>query len=427
MPLGTYNFQITVPGYLPAVVFVNASSGQRNYLGVIQLYPLPWVHGNVSINPFGEVSVLKTTNTYVQIPLVPAATAMGCNANSTVCGASLPIASNGTFTTQTPAGTYDHLSINPAGGSTGPSANGGFNSNDSTFNATANATTILNTTLQLAAYVMVGGTVIDNTTIGPGGMTPWLAVPGAAVSVSTFGPAHATVAYQANLGGQFLMFVPPNTLNLIVGAGTLTGVFTQDAVSTTAALPEMDPPAILALPPLGLTHYGWVSAEVLAANGTPAMFLAASTSLNIGGSVGTETGIGTTNGWGMLNVTAPPGIGVTLVVGPGNDFNTSSTVLDVNASVTTVVGGGSPADPGVLYAAHWGWAISAATNSSVSPVSATILDLVHQAPLPNALVTVASSDSTYTGSGTDTNWQGQYVADAPIGSWTRSRSPARRP
>src|SRR5579871_602589 len=90
--------------------------------------------------------------------------------------------------------------------------------------------------------------------------------------------------------------------------------------------------------------------------------------------------------------------------------------MDVNASETTLVNGGSLVDPGVLYAAHWGWAISVETNSTLAPVVTTVLDLVHQAPLPNALVTVSSSDTQYTGTGTDTNWQGQYVADAPIGS-----------
>ncbi len=416
VPLGTYNLDINVPGYLPSTRFVNASAGATNYLGVIQLYPLPWVSGNVTINPFGEITVKKSTTSYVVIPVVPAASAMGCNANSSVCGASLPIASNGTFTTQTPAGTYDHLSINPSGGTSGPSSNGGFNSNNSVFNATANSTTVLNTTLQLAIYVMIGGTVVDNTTVGPGGVSPWLFVPGAGVSVSTFGPAHATAAYQSNLGGQFLMFVPPNTINTIVGAAVLTGVFTQDAVSATAALPETDPPLVYQLPTIGLTHYGWVSGEVLAANGTPAQFLSASTLLNVGGSVGTETGIGSTNAWGQLNVTAPPGTGVTLSVGPGNDFNTTTAVMDVNASETTLVNGGSLVDPGVLYAAHLGWAISVETNSTLAPVVTTVLDLVHQAPLPNALVTVSSSDTQYTGTGTDTNWQGQYVADAPIGS-----------
>lgn len=416
VPLGIYNLQVDVPGYEPSTEFVNATAGSSQFLGVIQLFPLPWVTGNVLINPFGNTTVLKSSKTYTQIPVLPAATAMGCNANSSVCGASLPIASNGSFTTQAPAGTYDHLSINPSGGTSGPSANGNFNSNDSTFNASANYTTVLNTTLTLAIYVMIGGTVVDNTTVGPGGITPWLFVPGASVSVSTFGPNHATIAYQSNLGGEYLMFVPPNTANLIVAAASLTGVFTQDAVSTTAALPEMAVPEVFQMAPLGLTHFGWVQAEVLAANGTPAQFLPASTDLNIGGSVGTETGIGTTNAWGQLNVTAPPGMGVTLTVGPGDDFNITSAVLDVNASVTTVVNGGTLLDLGVLYAAHWGWAISAATNSTSVPVEETVLDLVHQAPIPNALITVASSDSAYTGTGADTNWQGQYVADAPIGS-----------
>jgi hypothetical protein len=415
VPLGTYSLQIAPPGYAPVNVFVNASSGSLDYIGVVQLYPLPWVHGNVTIDPFGLITVKRSSTVNALIPEVPSATAMACNANSSLCGAALSISSNGSFTIQTPAGTYDHLQINPAGGAAGPSANGGFNSNDSTFNASANTTTVLNTTLQLPIYVVIGGVVLDNNTTGPGGITPWLFVPGASVTVSTFGPAHASVTYLANLGGEFLMFVPPNTLNIIVGAALFTGVFTQDATTITAALPETDPPLVLGLPPLGLEHYGWIQAEVLAANGTPAQFLAAGTNLNVAGAAGSETGTGTTNAWGQLNVTAAPGMGVTLTVGPGNDFNTTSVVVDVNASATTVVGGGTLEAPGILYAAHWGWATSAATNSSYDPVNATILDLVHQQPLPGALVTVASSDTTYAGTGTDTNWAGQYVVDAPIG------------
>jgi hypothetical protein len=416
VPLGLYNLEVDAPGYLPSTLFVNASAGASQYLGVIELYPLPWVNGVATIDPFGEITVKKSSSVYVQIPEVPASTAMGCNANSSVCGASLSVSSNGSFTVQAPAGTYDKLQINAAGGATGPSTNGGFNSNDSTFNASANSTTILSTPLQLAIYVAIGGFVDNNNTTGPGGSNPWLFIPGAGVTVSTFGPSHATIAYNANLGGEYLAFVPPFSVpNLIVAGASMPGVFTQDQTSMTAALPETDPPAVVVMPTLGLEHYGWIQAQVLAANGTPAQFLAASATLNVGGSAGSEVGLGSTNAWGQLNLTAPPGKGVVLAVGPGNDYNTTTVVIDVNASATSIVGGGTLVDPGVLQAAHWGWAISSATNSSYAPVNTTILDLVHQLPIPDALVTVASSDTIYSGTGTDTNWQGQYVTDAPIG------------
>jgi hypothetical protein len=416
VPLGTYELNLDPPGYQPVTRFVNASSGALQYLGVIQLYPLPWVSGRVAIDPFGAISVIDPqTDVPMLLPLAPAAVAQACDTNSSICGASLAIESNGSFTVQTPAGSADRLEITPSGGSAGPSVNGGFDSNQSTFNASANTTTVLNTTLQLAIYVMVGGIVLDNTSTGPGGISPWLFLPGATVTVSTFGPTHTSLAYSANQGGEYLMFVPPMAANLIAASATITSVFTSETVTATAALPETLPPRVFQMPTLGLVHFGWVQAEVMTPNGTPAQFLAASTYFSGAGGGSGYSGLGSTNAWGQLNATAPPGTGVQVSVGPANDYNTTFAVVDVNASATTYVGGGTDGQPGLLLAAHWGWVLSAAVNASLAPIEETVLDQAHQAPLPGAEVKVTSSDTTYAGSGSLSNWQGQYVTDAPIG------------
>jgi hypothetical protein len=417
VPLGSYELTANPPGYQPVTRFVNASYGALHYLGVIELVPLPWVTGHVAILPFGNISIVDpVTGSVVLVATMTAATALACDANSSVCGAALQIASNGSFTVQAPAGTYDRLQILPLGGAAGPSANGGFASNSSTFNASVNSTTVLGTTIGLPIYVMIGGTVVDNTTTGPGGISPWLFVPGAATSISTFGPSHTTINGATNLGGEYLAIVPPNTLNLVAATSTVTGVFTSDSTSVSAALPETDPPTVFQLPPMGLVHFGWVQAQVLTPSGVPAQFLSAATELTVGISSATYTGIGETNAWGQLNVTAPPGIGVAVVLGPANDYNTSFATVDVNASSTSYVFGGDAAEPGVMFAAPWGWAISTAVNSTYSPVRETILDQVHQLALPGAVVTVASSDPSYAGSRATSNAQGQYVADAPIGT-----------
>ena len=211
---------------------------------------------------------------------------------------------------------------------------------------------------------MVGGVVVDNTSSGPGGTSPWLVVPGASVVVNSLGPSHATVAWTTNLAGEYLMYLPPDRLNTVYANAVIPGAFAPDTVSNTTPLVATDPPSVLQMPPLGLTHYGSIQAEVLASNGTPAPFLVASTALTLhGGTV--LSGGGSTNAWGQLNVTAPPS------TGPPHRRARQR----VEHHIDDRRGGGERHDLrryragasqglGALFAAPWGWVDSASTNST---------------------------------------------------------------
>ena len=169
VPAGLYYLSVTATGYKPVSYFFNATGRAYVHLEALQLYPFPWVQGTVNITPFGEVSILthvSNPTTYVQIPMAPSASAMGCTANGSLCGASLPISSNGSFFVQTPGGPYNLVRINPTGGASGPSTGGGFVNNQSTYNSTTNITTLTNA-ISLPIDIMVGGVVYDNSTVGP--------------------------------------------------------------------------------------------------------------------------------------------------------------------------------------------------------------------------------------------------------------------
>lgn len=414
VPSGLYYLTVSAIGYKPLSYFFNASGRAYVHLEALQVFPYPWVQGTVNITPFGQLSIETHPGSYVQIPFAPAAAALGCTANGSLCGASLPIASNGSFFVQTPGGPYNLVRINPTGGATGPSTGGGFVNNQSTYNSTTNVTTLTHA-VSLPIDVMIGGIVYDNSTFGPFGVSPWLPVEGASVTVATFGPAHTTIAYTANTGGMYLDYVPPGPNNTIAAA-TLGGVYVPSQASMTTSLVETDPPVVYQAPTLQLQHFGWVQAHVLdSANGTPAQYVSVDSSYYSSALQTSLDAHDQTNGAGLVNLSAAPGHPVLITVGPYSDFNSTNTTVWVNGSATTYAAGGSSIHIGTLLAAHYGWLRSTSVNNSTTPDLVTILDNAKQLPLPGASVLVASSDSTYSGTSVQSNYNGQFITDAPIG------------
>ena len=55
-------------------------------------------------------------------------------------------------------------------------------------------------------------------------------------------------------------------------------------------------------------------------------------------------------------------------------------------------------------------------NNSTTPSLWTVLDSARQLPLPLASILVTSSDTTYSGTSVQSNYNGQFLTDAPIGT-----------
>ena len=412
---GLYNLTVSAAGYFPASIFFNASRAAYLHLGAIYLFELPWVHGFASISPYGLISV-RHGSTWVQIPMAPGATAFACNRNSSVCGTSLTISSQGEFFIQTGGGVYNKVQVSPSGGNTGPSSNGGFGSNQTTFNST-DIVTNLTTNLTMAIYAEVGGFVYDNSTAGPTGQRPWIPARWTPVSLATLGPNHAAAAWTTNGGGFYLFFVPAGPTNVLV----LTGVAPEAtipkniSVNLTNPLNNSIPASVAMLPQINLTHFGWIEFRLVnAISGAPAAYVGVSVSVNDPLN-GTLSSNGVANAFGFVNLTAPPGNPVMVSIGTTEDFNSTSFNVSVNSSRTTLVNGTSVATLGTIGLQPFGWVRSVGLNNSSIPNVPTVIDKVNGLPLPLASVSVFSQMPGLSGSSLPTNWMGQFISDAPAG------------
>lgn len=409
---GNYNLVITPTGYQPVTVYFNATLAAVVHLGNIFMTELPWVTGFANITPFGEISVKHGTG-WVQILLAPGANALACNGNGTVCGLALPVSSQGLFYVMTGGGIYNKVQVIPSGGTVATSPNGGFSSNTTIFNTTGSLTN-LSAPIELTAYVQVAGYVYDNSSTGPGGVLPWIPVRWAPVSISTYGPNHASVAWTTNGGGWYLFFVPPGPKQTIVAAGGTPEADIARNVSMTTPLLGTTTPTIYPVPSLNLTHFGWVVARVSASpNGTAAALVPVSATFQdpINGTLSTN---GLTNGGGYVNLTAPPGPHVVVSIGPGADYNGTNFTVRINATQTTYYNGTQFWGLGNETIPPWGWIRSLSLNNTTQPVVPTVVDSVNGLPLPFATVTASSNAPGLSGSSAITNWNGEFIVDAPI-------------
>lgn len=412
VPSGNYNLLITPAGYYPVTVFFNATLASFVHLGNIPMVELPWVKGYVSIAPFGNITV-KHGSGYVTIQLAPGAVAHACDNNGTVCGIGLGLSSQGLFLVQSGGGNYSKIQVIPNGGSLAGSSNGGFMSNTTIYNTTGNLTN-LTYTIELTIYVTVAGYVLDGSSVGPGGVTPWLPVRFAPVAIATFGPNHVTATWTTNGGGWYMFFVAPGVNTSLISAGGAPEADIAANYTVFATLNSTVVPTTLNVPEFKLTHFGYVVARISASpNGTAAAYVGVTSSymdpLN-----GTLTGNSQTNGNGYLNVTAAPGSPVNVTVGPGSDYNGTWFKVSVNSTATTYKNGTGFWGLGNESVNPWGWIRSPSVNNSTQPDIATVIDGANGLPLPLAQVTALSSEPGLTGTATTTNWDGQFVVDAPI-------------
>ncbi|MCI4331880.1 MAG: carboxypeptidase-like regulatory domain-containing protein [Thermoplasmata archaeon] len=412
---GLYNLTVNTPGYYPVNVFFNASNRTFYHLGVIPLSPLAWVSGNVSVNPWGNISVRYGAG-YRGVPLGPGAVVQACDSAGTFCGLSVDTDTSGSFNASVPYGVLDLVRVTGLYGGGGWSATNGFNQNKTVFNTTGYWTPLPSSaTVPLDIFGAVSGMVRDNSTFDPATGATLLPVRWASVSVLTVGHFNGVVSGSAGSGGQYIFFLPPgNPAGNTTVTALLANVYYQVFEKVPGAiLPGQTTPANN----LSLNRYGWINTYIRdSISGAGAPYLGVSASFNDKLNQTTFQTSGIANGAGFVNLTAPVGRTVVVTAGPGNDYNTTNATLWVNSSSTSFYNSTSPLAVGALQVDPWGWVRSTYLNYSVVPFTTTIRDAVNHLALPLSSVTVATSDTSQAGTSQPTNWGGMFLSDAPIGT-----------
>ncbi len=418
IPAGIYALSITSNGYLPRQLQITALGPVYTNVGTITMDPFHWVSGHVALYPWstdgsGFITVPKSfgskTN-FNTLQLGPVASVTACTAGHTICGVSAVLSTQGNFTAETPTGNYLQVTVNPTGAPTGPTVQGGSTTNNSNYNATAWQTNLSNSINSLvfpsiSAYIRDGSSVnpVDST-------TGWLPVQFSAVGLTTFGPSHGSVNYNANGGGWIVFFVPPgpNKSAFFVGPGLMYAASNLTFNQTLAAGGNYT------MPNLTLQHFGWIDVHIVdSVSNLPAPYVTVSASFTDEKNLTSYSVAGTTNGGGLANVSSMFGKPILVTVGGTNDYNNTTFSTRVNESETTLA-----YSPNGLTLDHWGWVRSYEVNNSTGLALPTIVDFAKGLPLPGADVSVASTDLAYgSGSSQPSSWYGQFVSDAPIGNY----------
>ncbi|MCI4331327.1 MAG: carboxypeptidase-like regulatory domain-containing protein [Thermoplasmata archaeon] len=412
---GLYNLTVNTAGYYPVNIFFNASNRTFVHLGIIPLSPYAWVSGNVSINPWQNISV-RFGSGYRGIPLGPGAAVQACTSSGTLCGLTATIDSLGGFNASVPFGVLDIIRVNGLYAGGGWSAPAAFDQNTSIFNTTGSWTPLPpSATIPMDIFGAVTGLVRDNSTYNAGLGTDVSPVRWASVSALTVGHFNAVVTSQAGSGGQFTYFLPGgNRVGNTTVTALIPNVYYQ--LYEKLKLPIVSAQTTVA-PNLTLDRYGWVNSflrDSVSGAGTP--YLGASaTYVDLRNSTIYQTS-GVANANGFVNLTSAAGRTVVFAAGPGNDYNTTNVTMRVNSSATTYYNSTSALTVGALRVDPWGWIRTTDLNYSVVPFATTIRDAVNQLALPLATMTVATSDISLSGSCAATsNWGGMCLSDAPIG------------
>jgi len=416
---GIYTIAISASGYQSITAQFNATLDPYIDLGRLTMDELPWVNGTAFVNPWGPNVTIKVGASTYLIQLGPYAGASGCDFNNANCGLSIPISSQGNFSVNAPNGKYNIVTLTPLGTAVASSLAGGVVKNNSIFN-TSGYITHLNASVPLDAFASVAGFVMDNSSVNPEtAASPWLPVKYAPVSISTTGPHHASVSWITNGGGFYDFFLYPGANASVITAtniptyqnGNLTlhqqlgaGLSYWTNVSGNANI--------------SIGHFGFIDAFILdSVSNLGVPYIGASVIVIDGTNLSVYDSVSTTNGAGELNLSAMYTASAKVFIGNSQDYNATNFTTGVNESRSSFPGVVSPYAPDPLRVENlnpWGWFLSWAVNNSTGVVTPTVIDQVNGLPLPNALITVASSDPTVGSGSSSTNWQGQFLSDAPI-------------
>ncbi|HYK93804.1 MAG TPA: carboxypeptidase regulatory-like domain-containing protein [Thermoplasmata archaeon] len=420
---GIYYLNVNGPGYVPyRVLFTALGVGWYN-IGVVRIEPYAWVSGHVEFYPWStdgtaNITVPKGMNsaTMNTLQFGPVASVQACTADRTICAPAQAVSNQGNFTTQTPQGLYDILSMTPIGTPVGPTLQGGSTTNNTIFN-TSGWNTVLPGTLNSLVFTAISGYVLDHSSINPNTQTPnWLPVAFEPVAATTYGPLHSTITYSTNGGGfaEFFLIPGPNRTSFATSTSLMY------TVSNLTFNGSLLPGGYQVMGNLSLHHFGYINFHVFdsVTNG-PAINVPVQDLVYDATNYTSYAVSSTVNGAGLLNVSSMFSKRVFVNVGGIQDFNTTNFTVWVNESKTSVPTTTSIPDvPGMIALDHWGWVRSAEVNNSTGLALSTIVDAAKQTPLPGVTVAVSSSDPTI-GSGTSqpSSWFGEFVSDAPIGKY----------
>ncbi|HEV2316022.1 MAG TPA: hypothetical protein VGV89_00385 [Thermoplasmata archaeon] len=402
--LGSYWMNFSDPGYYyPASYFVTVNGTTPSIdIGTVRLVPLPVLHGQIVINPW-------SANVSYSQGVGPAATVRVCVANLTFCGASGPTDSGGFFNITAPLGKYDRISVTGTATGTGTAA-GGYLTNSSKWNVTNEPTTSGAPTFVMGVTVFAAytGVVMDASdhnrspvrwgTVGLQAVTP------------TLGAVSAGEALTG--GGGYVVFLPPGNItnDLVQGSAwvpvkeNLTN--TYDYNETIAKLPSQ----LNVLPLASLEHFGWiqfnVTASVLPYGANTLRVPYATAAANVWTKNATEISSlpTTSDGWGYVNMSAPPGANVTIAVS-APDFNiTGEMNISVNQSETSIINGTQNhfGKIGNVSIIPWGW------------VRGVVWDPANNSGVPIPAITTTDNASISGAPGLIGNYVGAYLSDMAL-------------
>jgi hypothetical protein len=421
IPAGLYYLNITAAGYEPSSVYFNSSGAGYLNMGEVALQPLPWVFGNVTINPWNLIYVQLSATVTDSFQMGPEALVKVCS-TGLLCaqqvGPSSDVSPTGQFQVWGVPGLADSVQVAPSATGISTSATGGFNSNSTTVTiAPTQLTASIPGTIKLDVFASLSFTVWNNLSFLPnsGALTP-LPVRYAGVSASTIGNFTGTASWSANGSGGVTFFLPPGnpanktsyTANVPTAWETQVLKFSGQLVMGGSYQTD----------PLSLLHFGWETGTIVTANTyQAASYLPVSASSIPMGSTLIYTSSAVTNGGGFFNVSAAASPSVHFSIGPGNDYNNTSFYAPVNDSATSSYNS-SALTTGNITIDHWGYAASTQVNYSQFPTITTVIDPVKDLPLPGVSLTV-STVGDLEASTTDlatSNVGGQFLVDAPPGN-----------
>jgi hypothetical protein len=405
-PLGQYWMNVTlINWYYPVTLFLtlNLTSVPSYNVGTIGLEPLHWIAGRVVIDPW--------RNTVTLGPGVgPIASVQACNHNRTMCGAIEDTDTGGYFNVSAPYGIGDRISVIGTGKGTGSVA-AGFLSNYTFWNVTPTPPP-QPLIIGIIAFSVFAGYVTDSST---NNQTP---VRWGTVELRTFTTAYgpSTVTETLTGGGSYIVIAQPGnvTIGAAIGSAYEPAVFNYTYPYDLSDLTNITPGQVTWMPNVSLVHYGYlqflVNSTVPAFGNSSTAVPGATTSASVIDQHGNQYSSAPTLAAsdGFVNMSAPPGMNVSIIIG-APDYNTTMiTNISINSSETTFIGKSvqeplSFTNVGNVSIVPWAW------------VGGVIWDPAVNQGIGGAAVVLTDSTGELNEPGIVSNAIGVFFSDSPVG------------
>ncbi|HEV8049605.1 MAG TPA: hypothetical protein VGP88_03325, partial [Thermoplasmata archaeon] len=268
-PAGLYYLNITAYGYLTDSVYFNSSGAAYLDLGAIYLTPLPWVFGNVTINPWNLIYVPISSTITDSFQMGPLAIVTICSPNdgcAPTTGPTTDVSPTGQFMVWGEPGIADTVTVSPSTAGIGTSANGGFDNNVTRLTiGVGQLTASIPGAIKLDIFAAVSFSVWNNvsyTGAPPGSVsTP---IKYASVGIQAIGNHTGSASWSTNGSGGVTFFIPPGNPARRV---TYTTVVPDAWESATNVLPvALTPGESYMADPLSVFHFGWETGLIVTSN-----------------------------------------------------------------------------------------------------------------------------------------------------------------